>query len=55
MNEFKLIIRQLNQGKNEFSTIYSVLFHRTLTTAVQSVVEPCNTAVYLYRVISLYI
>ena len=40
------IIAQINQGKNLFSTIYSAVLHRALMTAVQSVVEPCNIAVY---------
>ena len=44
------IIPQINQGKNEFSTVYSAAFHCqqayiiacALTTAVRSVVDPCN-------------
>ena len=43
-------IAQITQGNNEFSTIYSAAFNcrRTLSTAVQSVVEPCNVVVYLH-------
>ena len=43
-------------------TVHCSLFHRTLTTAVQSVDEPCNIAVYLHsqklyksRVINIFI
>ena len=39
-------IAQITRGKNECSTVYSAAFNRALTTAVQSVVEPCNIAVY---------
>ena len=43
-----MTIAQINQGKNEFSTIYSSAFHRALMTAVQSVVEPCKIVLYLH-------
>ena len=41
-------MRQINQGNNEFSTIYSAVVWPPADAAVQSVVEPCNIAVYLH-------
>ena len=39
-----------NQGKNEFSTIYSAVFNASPRSdaAVQSVVDPCNIVSYLH-------
>ena len=42
-------IAQITQGNNEFSTVYSAVWSLDHTlTAVQSVVESCNIAVYLH-------
>ena len=47
-----MTIAQINQGKNEFEWCILLQVHFDgnvfTTTAVQSVVEPCNIAVYLH-------
>ena len=48
-----MIIRQINQGENEFSTMYPAAFNRLVVSpradrAVQLVVDPCNIVLHLH-------
>ena len=43
-----VLYNKINQGKNEFSIIYSAAFDLRGDAAVQSVVDPCNIGLYLH-------